>query len=356
MPSVRLPSLIVGSKSPSVIAALNSATVRSSRSGSIAEPRGQLAQRTGVDAGRSGRLVVDRAQHLHRAGVEDLRRDALRLAQHLGAVLGVGVVAEVGALVDEALAVRVDHDRDGIGLARVAVGELAVARRRRARVPLDRVAAAPVPVGLGAVRQRRAQDLAGVVGRAAHLGHVPVRPEVGRAHLRVGLEAARGEHDSARAQDLARPTGVAHGDAADGTVVAAHEILDRGAMAQLDPVAFGGGAVLDHQPLPAIDRARPRARPRSAGGRRPRWTGARTSGGSAAPCRAASAPRPPSRRRGCAPSPRHPAPASRDACRRGSRPPCTGRGRSWRPARRRRPRRCHGRRRARRGRGGWRPP
>ena len=35
MPSVRLPSLIVGSKSPGRIAALNSATVRSSRAASM---------------------------------------------------------------------------------------------------------------------------------------------------------------------------------------------------------------------------------------------------------------------------------------------------------------------------------
>ena len=255
MPSVRLPSLIVGSKSPSRDRGVVLRDGPLEARGVDAEARGELAQRVRVHARGAGRLVVDRAQHLHGAGVEDLRRDALRLAQHLGAVLGVGVVAEVGALVDEALAVGVDHDRDRIGLARVAVGELAVAGRRGPRVPLDRVTAAPVPVGLGAVRERRAQHLPGVVGRAAHLGHVPVRPEVGRAHLRVGLEAAGGEHDRAGAQVLARPVGVPDGDAGDRTVVAAQEVLDGGAVAQLDPVARCGGAVLGHQPFAAVDRA-----------------------------------------------------------------------------------------------------
>jgi hypothetical protein len=132
-----------------------------------AQARGELAQRAGVDARGAGGLVVDRAHHAGGLGVEHLVRDALRLAQHLGAVLGVGVVAEVGALVDEPLAVGVDDDADRIRLAREAVGELAVAGRRRPGVPLDRMTAAPVPVRLGAVRERGAQHLAGVVRRAA---------------------------------------------------------------------------------------------------------------------------------------------------------------------------------------------
>ena len=78
---------------------------------------------------------------------------------------------------------------------------------------------------------------------------------MGGAHLRVGLEAARGEHDGARAQLLARPVGVPDGDAGERAVVAAQEVLDRGAVAQLDPVARRGGAVLGHQPLAAVDRA-----------------------------------------------------------------------------------------------------
>ena len=78
---------------------------------------------------------------------------------------------------------------------------------------------------------------------------------VGRAHLRVGLEAAGGEHDGAGAQGLAPPVGGAHGDAGDRAVVAAQEVLDRRAVAQLDPVALRGGAMLGHQPLAAVDRA-----------------------------------------------------------------------------------------------------
>jgi Tripartite tricarboxylate transporter TctA family len=134
-PSVPLPSLIEGVElaGPDRGVVLADGALQPLRVD--AEPLGQLADRAGVDARGARRLVVDRAQHPGRPGVEDLGGDALRLAQHLGAVLGVGVVAEVGALVDEALAVGVDHDPDRIRLARVAVGELEVARGWGAGVP-----------------------------------------------------------------------------------------------------------------------------------------------------------------------------------------------------------------------------
>ena len=112
------------------------------------------------------------------------------------------------------------------------------------------MAAAPVPVRLRARGQRRAQDLPGVVRRAADLGDVPVRAEVGGAHRRVGLKAARRQHDRAGAQRLARAVGPAHGDA-----LARHEPLGRGVVADLDAGARGRGHVLVDQAAAAVDRS-----------------------------------------------------------------------------------------------------
>jgi hypothetical protein len=58
----------------------------------------QLAQGVGVDPRGARRLVVDRAQQADGLGVEHLRGHALGLAQHLGPVLRVRVVAELGAV------------------------------------------------------------------------------------------------------------------------------------------------------------------------------------------------------------------------------------------------------------------
>ena len=109
--------------------------------------------------------------------------------------------------------------------------------------------------------ERGAQDLAGVVRGAADLRHVPVRAEVGGAHLRVRLEAARGEHDGARSELLARAVRVPDGHAREGAVRPAQEVLDRGAVAELDPVALRGGAVLRHQPVATVDGADREAAP-----------------------------------------------------------------------------------------------
>ena len=76
------------------------------------------------------------ARHVVRLVVEYLHRHALRLLHHLTAVFGVGVVAPVGTLIDEALAVGVDHDADRIGMLLVIVEHDAIAERWRAEVPL----------------------------------------------------------------------------------------------------------------------------------------------------------------------------------------------------------------------------
>ena len=154
---------------------------------------------------------------------------------------------------------------------------------RRARVPLDRVAAAPVSVGLGAVGERGAQHLAGVVRRAADLRHVPVRAEVGGAHLRVGLEAARGEHDRARAQLLRAPSAyrtTTPGRRRPPRAGGPRPRRRGGARSRRAPRRRGAAPSARRRRR----RCRPRARPRTAGARRPRWPGARTSAGSAGPC------------------------------------------------------------------------
>src|SRR5262249_38120725 len=64
----------------------------------------QLADRGGLVARDPGGVVLVRPQQRRGSGVEELEGDRARLLEHLGAVAGVSVVAEVGALVDEALA------------------------------------------------------------------------------------------------------------------------------------------------------------------------------------------------------------------------------------------------------------
>ena len=62
-------------------------------------------------------------QQVVSAGVEDLPCRVPRLGQDLPAVAGVGVVAEVGALVHESLAVPVQHDPERIAVLLEAVAD-----------------------------------------------------------------------------------------------------------------------------------------------------------------------------------------------------------------------------------------
>src|SRR5207244_11086662 len=122
-------------------------------------------------------------------------RGTARLLDDLAAILHVRVVAHVGALVDEALAVDVDDDADRIRMLLEVVPDLAVAVPGRVVVPLHGVAAASVAPRLGPDVAPHADAVARVIRRAAHAREIPVGAEVARAHLHVGLEAARGEHD-----------------------------------------------------------------------------------------------------------------------------------------------------------------
>ena len=129
--------------------------------------------------------------------VEDLEAQALGLSQQGPPVGDVGVVAEVGALVQEALTVDVHDQSKGIGVLLVQLGDGTVAEGRGVHVPGHGVATAVVAVGLGAHVQGHLDAVAGVVGDAPDLDHLPARSQIAAAHLGVGLETPGGQHHRA---------------------------------------------------------------------------------------------------------------------------------------------------------------
>ena len=143
-------------------------------------------------------------------GVEDLPGQVLRLFHDGAAELGVGVVAEVLALVDEALPVRVHHDAQEVADLAVVLAlemrQIEVAEVRRVEVHRRGVAAAEEAVRAGPELQRHLQALPLVVRGAAHLGLVPTLTDVAAAQGGIGLEAAAGEDDRAGAK-LSFPAG-----------------------------------------------------------------------------------------------------------------------------------------------------
>src|SRR5207244_11533144 len=109
-----------------------------------------------------------------------------------------GAPVDVGALVDEAAAVGVDEDAEGIAVLLELVADVELAELGRVPVPAAGVAARPVAEGAGADLEGHAEAVAGVEARAAHLGQLPARTEDAPPPLRVGLEADAGEHDGPR--------------------------------------------------------------------------------------------------------------------------------------------------------------
>ncbi len=170
--------------------------------------------------------------------VEHLPGELARLLQHHAAVFGVGVVAEVGALVDEALAGRVDQHRERIAVLLELVADREVAELRRVHLPLHGVAARPVAARARADLQRHADAVAGVEAGAAHLGEVPAGAEIARAPFRIGLEAAGGE-DHRLAADLAVAAVVTDAHALDA-VAGVDERERAGLVADLDAALLGG--------------------------------------------------------------------------------------------------------------------
>ena len=189
---------------------------------------------------------------MERLLVEELVGDALGQVEDLASVLGVGVVPEVGALVDEPLSLRGHDEAEGVGVLLVEVGDSRVAEGRRVEVPGDGVAAAPVAEWLRADVERHLDALAGVEPHAADLGELPPRAEVARAHLRVGLEAAAGEHDRLGAQLLV-PAGRLDDDARDTRGVVGREADGGGVVAHLDAPLLRDREELVREPLAGAD-------------------------------------------------------------------------------------------------------
>src|SRR5260221_2299949 len=205
----------------------------------------------------------------------DLPGELARLLQHHPAIFRVGVIAEIRAFIDEALARGIHQHGERIGILLELVAHGDTAEFGRVQLPLHRMAARPIAVGARADGQCHAQSLTGIEARAAHLGQVPARSQIARAPLRVRLEAAAGKHHRAgfylallvavpdaharnalaieNERRRARPIagldvvllarGFQHGDEALAT---AHR-LDRQAAPELEPA-------LDLERLPAVDR------------------------------------------------------------------------------------------------------
>ena len=165
------------------------------------------------------------------------------------AVLGVGVIAEVRAFVDEALSGGVDHDAQGIAVFLKAVADGQIAERRRVAVPADGVAAGPVAGRHGADVKRHADAVAGVEARTADRRQVPAGAEIPRPPFGVGLEAARRQHHGAR-PDIEGVVAFAGDDATD--------------RALLDDQLHGPGSVKDFHAGALDCRRQPVYQPRPA--------------------------------------------------------------------------------------------
>src|SRR5580704_15319041 len=162
-------------------------------------------------------LVFVALQVLHLL-VKDLPGELARLLQHHAAILGISVIAEIGALVDEALAGGVDQDAERIGVFLELIADGEIAELRRVHFPLHGMTARPVAARCGADVDRHADALAGVEARATHLGEIPARAEIARAPFRIGLKTAAGEHHRFRPQ-LAHLAVLAHANALDPVAV-----------------------------------------------------------------------------------------------------------------------------------------
>src|SRR4051812_41016310 len=129
--------------------------------------------------------------------IEDLPREAARLLEHDSAILRVRVIAKIRALIDEALALRVDHDAERIAVTITGMWRIHVAEIRRIALPRDRMAARPLTVRLRADVERHRDAVAGVVTRPAHFREIPTRAKVASAHFAIRFKAAAREHDGA---------------------------------------------------------------------------------------------------------------------------------------------------------------
>ena len=137
----------------------------------------------------------------------------------------------------------------GIAVLLEVVADREVAELRRVVVPLHRVRARPVAEARRADGERHVDAVAGVVGRAAHFRELPAGPEIARAHLGVGFEAAAGDHHGLAGDVLEVAVGF-HLQARDGLAVVDQRDAAR-VVADLDAVLLGELEVLVDQPRAA---------------------------------------------------------------------------------------------------------
>src|SRR5690606_25210152 len=164
--------------------------------------------------------------------VEDLDRRPIGLTHDLAAELHIGVVPQILALVDEALAVQVDHDHPRVRVLLEIVEHLIVAVRRGRDIPADRVTPRPVAIGPRADLEGHANAVAHIVLGAAHTREIPAGAEIARPHLRAGFETAARQDHGARL-DLLEPVRPAHFDAGDAALPVVQQTHGTGLVAEL---------------------------------------------------------------------------------------------------------------------------
>src|SRR5438477_7144931 len=185
-------------------------------------------------------------QHL---AVEYLPSELAGLCKDHMAVLGVGVIAEVGALVDEPFAAAIDHDAPRIAVLLEIVADRQVTELRCVAIPADRVATGPIAGRHGTDVERHPDAVTGIESGAAHLGQIPSWAEIARTPFRIGLETAGGQYD-AFGFELGGPPAMAHAQPFDALVVG-EQIKRAGFVEDADAVLAGAFGPCSHQARPA---------------------------------------------------------------------------------------------------------
>src|SRR6516165_12743222 len=181
--------------------------------------------------------------------VKDLPGEHAGLVQNLAAVFGVGVAVKVEPLVEKALAASIDDNAERIVVLLKAVADIEVAKGRGVQIPGDGVRARPVPGDCGTEIERHLQALPGVKALAAHLSEVPVRAEIARPHLGIGLETAASK-DYRLGTQVTDTALMAHPHSLDA-VVALQQADRRCLVKDRNPVACGARVQRLHQLLAA---------------------------------------------------------------------------------------------------------